>query len=71
VQSYIRIKGAGVLTLEPGVLVCFEAFSGLSADGGRLVANGLDTARIVLTGFEDVYGWNGIGLAGNPAPPAH
>jgi hypothetical protein len=71
VGEQIVIAGAGVLTLEPGVLVCFGSYGRLYAtNGGRLVANGLDTARIVLTGFEDVYGWNGIGLAGNPASPS-
>src|SRR5262245_8052048 len=50
VNVAIHVEGSGVLTLQPGVLVCFGSAGSLEADhGGRLVADGLDTARIVLT----------------------
>jgi len=68
VDQLIHIEGSGVLTLEPGVLVCFGSGGGLrAANGGRLVANGLDTARIVLTATDPANGWLGVSLAGTPA----
>ncbi|HYW13120.1 MAG TPA: right-handed parallel beta-helix repeat-containing protein, partial [Longimicrobium sp.] len=68
VNTSINIEGAGVLTLEPGVLVCFGNVARLDADnGGRLMANGLDTARIVLTAEDPYYGWQGVHLDGVPA----
>jgi hypothetical protein len=68
VNQPIYIHGAGVLTLQPGVLVCFGTGAGLAAHGGgRLVANGLDTARIVLTAADPDSGWWGVHMAGSPA----
>jgi hypothetical protein len=68
VDQLIHIEGSGVLTLEPGVLVCFGSGGGLrAANGGRLVANGLDTARITLTAADAANGWLGVTLAGTPA----
>lgn len=67
VDQVIYIHGAGVLTLQPGVLVCFDSATALAAlGGGRLVADGLDTARIVLTAADPGRGWWGIHMAGNP-----
>jgi hypothetical protein len=64
----IYIEGAGVLTLEPGVLVCFGGNGRLHANhGGRLAANGLDTARIVLTATDTDWPWYGLLLIGTPA----
>jgi hypothetical protein len=71
VNSWILIKGAGVLTLEPGVLVCAGNGGGFFASGGgRLVADGLDTARIVLTATDPANGWWGVHLFGSPASPS-
>jgi len=71
VNAWILIKGAGVLTLEPGVLVCAGNGGGLwASNGGRLVANGLDTARIVLTASDPANGWWGVHLFGSPASPS-
>jgi hypothetical protein len=68
VNEVIWIHGAGVLTLQPGVLVCFGAGAALGAlGGGRIVANGLDTARIVLTAADADSGWWGVHMAGAPA----
>lgn len=68
VGGVIYIHGAGVLTLQPGVLVCFGTGAALAAlGGGHLVANGLDTARIVLTAVDPDSGWWGVHMAGNPA----
>ena len=68
VNGLIHVHGAGVLTLQPGVLVCFGTGAGLAAlGGGRLVADGLDTARIVLTAADPDSGWWGVHMAGSPA----
>jgi hypothetical protein len=68
VNEVIYIHGAGVLTLQPGVLVCFGTGAALGAlGGGRIVANGLDTARIVLTAADADSGWWGVHMAGAPA----
>ncbi|HEV3050846.1 MAG TPA: hypothetical protein VGX50_11075, partial [Longimicrobium sp.] len=68
VNTLIHIEGSGVLTLQPGVLVCFGAAGALRAgNGGRLSAAGLDTARIVLTAADADSGWLGVRLAGTPA----
>lgn len=71
VNSVLPIQGAGVLTLAPGVVVCFSSMSSLHAsNGGRLVMNGLDTARIVLTAYDPAYGWWGVHMGGNPGAPS-
>ncbi|HST59488.1 MAG TPA: right-handed parallel beta-helix repeat-containing protein [Longimicrobium sp.] len=67
VDEVIYIHGAGILTLQPGVQVCFGTGAALAAlGGGYLVANGLDTARIVLTAVDPDSGWWGVHMAGNP-----
>ncbi|HEX5871445.1 MAG TPA: hypothetical protein VFY65_13550, partial [Longimicrobium sp.] len=71
VDTFVSIEGAGVLTLQPGVLVCFTEDGALLAEnGGRLVADGLDTARIVLTAEDPADGWWGVHMAGAPASPS-
>ena len=68
VDQPIHVEGSGVLTLAPGVLVCFGSAGALeAANGGRLVADGLDTARIVLTATDPANGWGGVHLRGTPA----
>jgi hypothetical protein len=68
VDQTLHVEGAGVLTLAPGVLVCFGSAGALDAtNGGRLVADGLDTARIVLTATDPANGWGGVHLRGTPA----
>ena len=68
VDGFIHIEGSGVLTLQPGVLVCFgDNGALLGENGGRLVATGLDTARIVLTATDPANGWWGVHLAGTPS----
>ncbi|HEU4886191.1 MAG TPA: right-handed parallel beta-helix repeat-containing protein [Longimicrobium sp.] len=67
VNAYIYIEGPGVLTLEPGTVLCFVNASWLSADhGGRLVAEGRDTARIVFTAADPANWWQGVRLFGSP-----
>src|SRR4051794_6341298 len=57
----ILVLNDGRLTLEPGVVVCFEPSAGMLMDaGGSLVADGLDTARIVLTAAQPDSGWFGM-----------
>ncbi|HYR09349.1 MAG TPA: hypothetical protein VEQ60_16310, partial [Longimicrobium sp.] len=71
VDTFVSIEGAGVLTLQPGVLVCFGEHGALLAqNGGRLVADGLDTARIVLTAIDPANGWWGVHMSGAPASPS-
>ena len=68
VDQPIHVEGSGVLTLAPGVLVCFGSAGSLeAANGGRLVVDGLDTARIVLTATDPANGWDGVHLRGTPA----
>lgn len=68
VDEFIHIQGSGVLTLQPGVFVCFGTDGALLAEhGGRLVADGLDTARIVLTAADPANGWWGVHLADTPS----
>lgn len=63
----IDVTGAGRVTIEPGVLVCFSSLGRLAADnGGRIVAAGRDTAVIVFTAMEPGSGWNGVVLHGDP-----
>jgi hypothetical protein len=67
VNVVINVAGGGVLTLAPGVLVCFGSNGALYASaGGRLVVDGLDTARIVLTAADPADGWLGVHMAGSP-----
>src|SRR4029079_19681675 len=58
----------GVLTLAPGVRVCFGSAGSLeAANGGRLVADGLDTARIMVTATHPAAGWAGVHRRGSAA----
>lgn len=71
VNALLNVAGSGVLTIAPGVLVCFGTDGGLYAHtGGRLVVNGLDTARIVLTAVDPANGWWGVHMAGSPGSPS-
>ncbi|HEU4885490.1 MAG TPA: right-handed parallel beta-helix repeat-containing protein, partial [Longimicrobium sp.] len=71
VNHIIYVEGPGSLTLKPGVLVCFASGAALRFNhGGRLVANGLDTARIVLTGTNTVGSWWGMEMQGAPSVPS-
>ncbi|HEU0302601.1 MAG TPA: right-handed parallel beta-helix repeat-containing protein [Longimicrobium sp.] len=68
VNTFINIEGSGVLTLQPGVIVCFGIQGALLAEnGGRLAATGLDTSRIVLTATDPDDGWWGVQLADTPS----
>jgi hypothetical protein len=67
VTSSVNVSTGGELTLQPGVIVCFSQYTSLQAtSGGRLVAQGLDTAQIVLTARDPVVGWYGVYLQGEP-----
>jgi len=67
VEAPLFVSGAGRLTLEPGVVVCFGEYVYLGmVNGGSLIADGLDTARIVLTAG-DPDGWTGMFFGGHPA----
>jgi hypothetical protein len=71
VNALLNVAGSAVLTIAPGVLVCFGTDGGLYAHtGGRLVVNGLDTARIVLTAVDPANGWWGVHMAGSPGSPS-
>lgn len=62
------VQAGGTLRLRPGVLVCFEPFTGIQADsGGRVAVEGHDTAQAVLTAADPAHGWWGIGLYGTPS----
>jgi hypothetical protein len=62
------IDSGGSLRLRPGVLVCFDPYTGIQADnGGQLAVDGDDTARVVLTAADPAHGWSGINLQGTPA----
>lgn len=67
VNWQIDVTGAGRLTMEPGVLVCFGINGGIAADdGGRVIAVGRDTAVIVLTARNFGEGWGSVSLNGSP-----
>lgn len=67
VNWQIVVTGAGRLTLEPGVLVCFGINGSIAADeGGRVVAVGRDTSVIVLTARNFGEGWGYVSLNGYP-----
>jgi hypothetical protein len=67
VTSTVSLNTGGQLTLQPGVVVCFSQYTALQSYGGRLVAQGLDTATIVLTARDPVLGWYGVNLSGEPS----
>jgi hypothetical protein len=68
VDAQILVSGAGRVTLEPGVVVCFGGAGTLiMRAGGRLAADGFDTARIVLTAADPAAGWWGLRFSGSPA----
>lgn len=67
VNWQIVVSGAGRLTMEPGVLVCFGINGSIAADeGGRVIAVGRDTAVIVLTARNFGEGWGYVSLNGYP-----
>jgi hypothetical protein len=67
VTAMVQISAGGQLTLQPGVVVCFSPNTMLWAYyGGRLVAQGLDTAAIVLTARDPALGWEGVLLQDEP-----
>lgn len=68
VTGSIWVSTGGVLTLQPGVIVCFAPGTGLLAtNGGRIHARGRDTARIVFTARDPARGWDGMHFQGSPA----
>jgi hypothetical protein len=71
VTSSVTISTGGTLTLEPGVIVCFDPQTGLQAYGGRLVAQGLAATPIVLTARDPVLGWYGVSLQGTPSSTSY
>ncbi|HEY0021003.1 MAG TPA: right-handed parallel beta-helix repeat-containing protein [Longimicrobium sp.] len=66
VTGTVTLSTGGTLTVEPGVVVCFEPQTGLQSYGGRLVAQGTAATPIVLTARDPVHGWYGVSLQGAP-----
>jgi hypothetical protein len=68
VKGWIFVNTGGLLTIEPGVVICFEPGMGITANnGGRLHARGQNTARIVFTARDPARGWSGLRFDGSPA----
>jgi Right handed beta helix region len=61
------VRNGGRLTIAPGAVVCFGHNGAIEAvDGGRVVARGRDTARILLTGADPSGGWQGLRFRDTP-----
>jgi hypothetical protein len=71
VTGNIVVSPGGRLTIAPGVTVCFEPWTGLSASVGRVVARGRDTARILFTARDPAYGWAGLSFRDSAAGPSY
>ncbi|HST60243.1 MAG TPA: right-handed parallel beta-helix repeat-containing protein [Longimicrobium sp.] len=72
VMGWTYVDAGGKLTIAPGAAVCFEPYVGLVAqNGGRVMARGRDTAKIVFTGRDPARGWRGIRLSGAPAAASY
>ncbi|HUS37171.1 MAG TPA: hypothetical protein VM680_17630, partial [Verrucomicrobiae bacterium] len=70
VCANLTIATNATLTIEAGVVVQFEAGVGLTvADGGRLVAEGDETNRIVFTGADASTRWGGFVVNGSTNSP--
>ena len=67
VTGTVTLNTGGQLTLQPGVIVCFQPQMGLQSYGGRLVAQGTPATRIVLTASDPAVGWNGVSLNQEPS----
>lgn len=70
VMGTVTLGTGGQLTIDPGVVVCFEPQTGLQSYGGRLVAQGLAASRVILTARDPALGWNGISLNQEPSSPS-
>ena len=70
VTATVTVSTGGTLTLQPGVIVCFEPQTGLQSYGGQLVAQGTAANRIVLTARDPALGWNGVSLNQEPSSPS-
>ncbi|HEU0012812.1 MAG TPA: right-handed parallel beta-helix repeat-containing protein [Longimicrobium sp.] len=66
VLGTVTLATGGTLTIQPGATVCLGSSVGLHSTGGRLVARGLDTARILFTAHDLAQPWDGIHLQGTP-----
>lgn len=60
VSGGVQVNQGGRLTIAPGVVVCFGKSAGISTFGGRVIARGRDTAKIVFTAHDPAVGWNGL-----------
>jgi hypothetical protein len=67
----IIVTASGRITIAPGAVVCFGPEGSLSMRGGRVIARGLDTARIVFTARDLARGWHGLRFEGAPAAPSY
>ncbi|HST60244.1 MAG TPA: right-handed parallel beta-helix repeat-containing protein [Longimicrobium sp.] len=65
------VTATGRITIAPGAVVCFGPEASLSLRGGRVIARGLDTARIVFTAQDLARGWRGLHFQGAPAAPSY
>jgi len=69
VTNNIAIQAGATLTVRPGVIVRFNALTGLDAYG-RLVAEGAQSQPILFTASTATPGsWSGINLIGEAAAP--
>ena len=66
VTGMVTLASGSQLTLQPGVIACFEPQAGLQSYGGQLWARGTPDSRIVLTARDPVLGWYGVYLQGTP-----
>jgi hypothetical protein len=59
VKGFVRVQ-VGRLTMQPGVVVCVDSGSYVSATGNGLAILGHDTARVLITASNPAKGWSGL-----------
>lgn len=68
VSGITYVVQGGRLTIAPGAVVCFGPSDGIHTEnGGRLIARGRDTARILMTARDPAIGWYGLDFSGPAA----
>ncbi|MCI0747844.1 MAG: lamin tail domain-containing protein, partial [Verrucomicrobia subdivision 3 bacterium] len=71
VTGNVTVNAGATLTIQPGTTIYLAAGVGITvANGGRLLAEGTDTARILFTRAPGAAGnWDGITINGGPSSP--